>query len=79
MKECLSELAPLATPTKEASKFSMPNHDPNCKCEHLLLRYAFQQKWPGFPSVNYWHVMSEGRSKHSTLSIEGLKEWGLMK
>lgn len=60
-------------------QFSAPNHDPKCAKKHTILKYAFQQ--PGYqdiPATHFWHVISEGRSKHSTLSIDGLKEWGLI-
>jgi hypothetical protein len=71
------------------NQFSTPNHDPNCKREHLRLKYAFVQ--PGFMSTDektgtckifegahFWHVMSDGPFHHSTLSMQGLKEWKLL-
>lgn len=73
----------LATPeevqeTQAVGQFKLLHHNPNCTFTHPLLKYAFQQKWPNNPSVHYWHVMSEGKSKHSTLSMEGLKEWRII-
>ena len=63
---------------RAVGKFSAPNHDPECTRKHLVLRYAFQQKFAGHPPIIMWHVISAGRSHHSTLSMEGLKEWGLL-
>lgn len=60
--------------------FTAPNHDPNCKRQHLLLRYAFIQRGFGFtPDAHFWHVLTPGPSFHSTLSIKGLHDWGLIR
>lgn len=56
--------------------FNEPHHDPNCRREHLRLRYAHQQK--GFdvmPDMHFWHVMSEGPMHHSTLSMDGIRSF----
>lgn len=80
------KMTDLATPGEIAevtaavcSPFNEPNHDRRCRREHLRLRFAFVQ--PGYgdwPPTPFWHVMSEGPSKHSTLSMQGLREWGLI-
>lgn len=61
------------------SLFSAPNHDPNCKADHLLLRYAFSMSVPDQGRIPFWHVLSAGRSFHSTLSMMGLHDWGLIR
>ena len=67
-------------PLKASSNaFEGLNHDKACKIAHLRLKAAFIQKgWEGVPDTQYWHVLSEGPSKHSTLSMEGLKQWKLL-
>lgn len=65
---------------KAITKFNAPNHNPLCQHKHTVLRYAFTQRGFGsIPNMLYWHVISEGKSHHSTLSLEGLKEWGLIR
>lgn len=57
--------------------FTMPNHNPDCTTKHLLLRFAYWQKGYGtVPDLPYFHVMSDFET---TLSIEGLKNWGYIK
>lgn len=46
--------------------------------ETLKLKYIGKQEWPGEEPVRYWNVLSDGPSKGSTLSIQGLRDWGLL-
>ncbi len=55
-----------------------PNHDPNCTVNHPRIMFAFWQDDFQGGKIAYWHVMSEGRSKHSTLSMDGLKQWEVL-
>lgn len=55
-----------------------PNHNPNCTFKHPQVMFAFWQDDFQGGKIAYWHVMSEGRSKHSTLSMDGLKQWGVL-
>jgi hypothetical protein len=83
-----SNLGLLALTTEDEFKevsavgqFTAPNHDPNCKTDHLVLKFAYQMM--GFLN---WHVIRHSASKkaptfkfaQSTLSMEGLKDWGLI-
>lgn len=62
-------------------QFKAPNHDPNCTKNHLVLRFAY--KMMGSLS---WHVIKHPpcpkdptfKFAQSTLSMEGLKDWGLL-
>ncbi len=59
--------------------FRTPNHDHSCRKEHLRLKFAFiQPSFGDFPATHFWHVMSDGPFHHSTLSMQGLKEWKLL-
>lgn len=63
--------------------FTAPNHDPKCTRKHTVLRHAYIQpefkiREKVYPATHYWHVINEGPNQFSTLSINGLKEWGLI-
>jgi hypothetical protein len=76
----LSDRMSATMPQKASnSPFEGLNHSKTCNVPHLRLKAAFKQKgYKHVPATWYWHVLSEGQSKHSTLSIEGLKEWKLI-
>lgn len=61
------------------SFFDAPNHDPQCTKPHVLLRAAFLQKGYGIvPDTWFWHVLSKNKAGQTTLSMQGLKEWGIL-
>lgn len=73
-------------PSMQCAPFEAPNHNPECKVKHLLLRYAYtmpayKDKVPALPN---WHVLQHSNPKYSpdsktTLSMRGLKEWGFVR
>lgn len=46
----------------------------------VILKRTFNQKWPNGAITKYWRVIapSTHRNIDSDLSIEGLKEWGII-
>lgn len=74
----LAEVTVVLQPSKTSNPFNSPNHDPACTHKHLLLRFAFLQRIAKDKVIPFFHVMNEGRHHHSTLSIDGLKEWELI-
>lgn len=73
------ELSALGTaPALKCNPFTAPNHDPECKRNHLVLRFAYNMC--GFDN---WHVLKHQNPKYTpecttTLSMRGLREWGFI-
>lgn len=73
------EQAEIKVTTLKCNPFTAPNHNPNCQFNHLVLRYALLQPgWGSVPPTMMWHVLSDNRAGQTTLSMEGLKDWGLL-
>lgn len=59
--------------------FTMPNHNPECKHKHLLLRFAHMQRGYGhIKPVLMFHVMNPGNHFETTLSMDGVRRWKLI-
>lgn len=46
----------------------------------VILKRTFNQKWPDGNVTKYWRIMGPKghRNYQSDLSLEGLKEWGII-
>ena len=46
----------------------------------VILKRTYNQKWPDGNVTKFWRVMGPLTHKnlHSDLSVEGLKEWGII-
>lgn len=47
----------------------------------IRLKRTYTQTWPGMPPIRYWRVVAPPSHPNyqSDLSIEGLKEWGIIR
>lgn len=59
-------------------EFSEKHHNPACSSNHPRLLFAFWQKQLEGAAIPYWHVMNDHKSRYSTLSIPGLRQWGVI-
>ena len=50
------------------------------KAPTVLLKRTFNQKWPDGTITKYWRIIDplSHRNINSDLSVEGLKEWGII-
>lgn len=46
----------------------------------VILKRTFNQKWPDGTVTRYWRIIAPAshRNINSDLSVEGLKEWGVI-
>lgn len=63
------------TKTALFSEFKEKHHSAICIYEHPRLLFAFWQSDFNGGRIPYWHVMNEHKSRYSTLSMQGLREW----
>lgn len=60
------------------SEWTSRNHNPRCTENHPRVVFAFWQKDFQGGKVAYWHVLHNSPFHHSTLSMQGLKEYRLL-
>lgn len=49
------------------------------KAPRIRLRRSFNQSWPDGSVTRYWRVLATGHpNNESDLSLEGLKQWGIL-
>jgi len=54
------------------------NHDPKCNLNHPRVVFGFWQDDFQGGKIAYWHVLHDNPYHHSTISMQGLKDYRIL-